>query len=359
MKRIGDLYDKIYDFENLHDAYLEAIKGKRYRHDVLKFTANLEENLIQIQNELIHNQYEVGRYREFYVYEPKKRLVMALPFRDRVVQWAIYRQLNPIFDKTYIRHSYACRVGMGTHDAAKNLHNWLRIVSKKQEKWYYLKLDISKYFYRVDHKRLINIVAKKIKDKRVLRLLWTIIKSESTKFGLPTAASLTETDVRLDDRGMPIGNLTSQMFANIYLNELDQFVKNELKIHYFTRYMDDFIILHEDKKYLHQVKNEIERFLNEELRLDLNNKTAIRPITLGVEFVGFKIWNTHIKIKKQTSQKIKKNLKRVQKQYNAGNMTLDKVRSTLFSYLGMLQHCNSHRLKTKIMQDFKLTRRNE
>jgi RNA-directed DNA polymerase len=359
MKRIGNLYEKIYDFENLYQAYLQARKGKRYRNDVLKFTANLEENLIQIQNELIYDMYQVGRYREFYVYEPKKRLVMALPFKDRVVQWAIYRQLNPVFDRGYIEHSYACRVGKGTHVAAKNLHNWLRIVSKKSEKWHYLKLDISKYFYRVDHKKLINIIARKLKDKRTIRLLWKTIKSEDTKFGLPTAASLTETDVRLENRGMPIGNLTSQLFANIYLNELDHFAKHDLKIRYYTRYMDDVIILHEDKKHLQYVKNEIEAFLEEKLRLNLNNKTAIRPITLGIEFVGYRIWNTHMKIKKPTVQKIRRNLKRIQNKYSLGIMPLEKVRSSLFSYMGMLQHCNSYLLKRKILQDFKLTRNRE
>ncbi|XJZ25934.1 reverse transcriptase domain-containing protein [Bacillota bacterium Lsc_1132] len=356
MKREGNLYEKICDFENLYQAYLEARRGKRYRNDVLKYTANLEENLIQIQNELLYDMYRVGKYREFYVYEPKKRLVMALPFKDRIVQWAIYRQLYPIFSRSFIQHSYACQEGRGTHAAAKNLQNWLRIVSKKPGKWYYLKLDVSKYFYRVDHKILINIMARKIKDKRVLRLLWTIIKSETTKFGLPTAASLTETDVRLEDRGMPIGNLTSQLFANVYLNELDQFAKHTLGLRYYTRYMDDVILLHDDKKELQRIKTEIERFLNEELKLDLNNKTCIRPISLGIEFVGFRIWNTHKKIKKHTAQKIRKNLKRIQRKYAAGLMSLDKVKSTLFSYLGMLEHCDSYLLKRKVLHNFKLTR---
>lgn len=358
MKREGNLFEQIYDFENLHQAYLEARKGKRYRDDVLKFTANLEENLIQIQNELIYDMYRVGRYREFFVYEPKRRLVMALPFKDRVVQWALYRVLFPIFERSFIQHSYACQVGKGTHAAAKNLQKWLRIVSKKREKWYYLKLDISKYFYRVDHKLLIGILARRIKDKRVLRILWRTIKSESTQFGLPTNASLTETDIRLEDRGMPIGNLTSQLFANVYLNELDQFAKHTLKLRYYTRYMDDVIILHNDKKHLHEVKERIEEFLDQELRLNLNNKTAIRPISLGIEFVGFRIWNTHLKIKKPTAQKIRKNLKRVQRKYATGEMDLERVKSTLFSYLGMLQHCDSYLLKKKVLENFVLIKKN-
>lgn len=356
MKRIGNLYEQIYDFENLHQAYLEARKGKRYRDDVLQFTANLEENLIQIQNELIYGTYKVGRYREFYVYEPKKRLIMALPFKDRVVQWAIYRVLNPLYEPTFIEHSYACRVGKGTHKAAAKLQEWLRIVSKKREKWYYLKLDISKYFYRVDQKLLINIVAKKVKDRNLLQLLWKIIRSEDTQFGLQITANMDNNDQRLENCGMPIGNLTSQLFANVYLNELDQFVKQKLGIRYYIRYMDDVIILHNNKKHLHKTLEDISDFLRDNLRLQLNNKTAIRPITLGIEFVGYRMWNTHKKLKKQTAFKMKKRLKWLMKEYAKDRVSLDTIKASLFSYLGILQHCNTYRLKRKVLQNFKLVR---
>lgn len=185
MKRFGYLYEQIYDFENLYLAYLEARKNKRYRDDVLAFTANLEENLIQIQNELIWKSYDVGRYREFFVYEPKKRLIMALPFRDRVVQWAIYRVINPIFDSTFIDHSFACRVDKGTVVAADKLHSWVRLVDRKLEPWYYLKLDISKYFYRVDHLVSISLLERRIKDKDVIWLLKKYISNDHVPFGLP------------------------------------------------------------------------------------------------------------------------------------------------------------------------------
>lgn len=235
MKKFRNIYEKIYDFENLYQAYLEARKCKRYRQDVLQFSANLEENLIQIQNELIYKTYKVGRYREFFVYDPKKRLIMALPFKDRVVQWAIYRQLNPILDKQYIYDSYGCRIGKGTHKAADRLQYWLRQVYRKPEKYYYLKLDISKYFYRVDHQVLMEIIKKKFDDPDLIWLMDKIINSEDTKFGLPLNIDPDKCTIedRLADVGMPIGNLTSQMFANLYLNELDQHVKHELKLHYY------------------------------------------------------------------------------------------------------------------------------
>mgnify|MGYP000910285809 CR=1 FL=1 len=352
MKRYGNLYSKIYDFENLYNAYLEARKSKRYRRDVLKFSANLEENLIEIQNELIYRTYRVGKYHEFYIYEPKKRLIMALPFRDRVVQWAIYRVLNPIYNKTFISHSYACRVGKGTHKAVNRLQYWLRKADRKPDKWYFLKLDISKYFYRIDHKILFKILKNKIKDKNLLQLLKTIINSEDTKFGLPLWTEPGETE-RIGDKGIPIGNLTSQLFANIYLNELDQYIKYELHLHYIIRYMDDIIILESDKKKLHKYKNLIETFLNEKLKLNLNKKTAIRPITLGIEFVGFRIWPTHRKLKRGTAKKIKKRLGYFKKAYSRGYITLNGIKPSMQSYLGIMEHFNSYHFRIKIFSNLK------
>lgn len=356
MKRYGNLYSKIYDFENLYQAYLEARKGTRYRDDVLEFSASLEENLIQIQNELIWKMYEVGKYREFYVYEPKKRLIMALPFKDRVVQWAVYRVLFPLFNKGFYEHSYACRIGKGTHAAADQLQYWLRQVDRKPQKYYYLKMDISKYFYRVDHDVAMKILEKKIKDEDVLWLLEEIIKNDHVPFGLPLGMEPGECPKsnRLYDKGMPIGNLTSQLLANIYLNELDQFCKHKLRIKYYVRYMDDFIILHHNKKYLHRLKDDVECFLNNELKLHLNNKTCIRPISTGVEFVGFRIWPTHKRLKKKTALKMKRRLKYLQKAYARGEATFEEVNSSVQSYLGILKHCDSYYLRQAIFKNFVL-----
>lgn len=244
MVTLDDIYDEICSYEGLYQSHLEARKGKRYRDDVLVFTDRLEENLIELQNELIWQTYKVGKYRQFYVREPKLRLVMALQYRDRIVQWAIYRQLYPFYDKMFIEDSYACRRGKGSHKAADKLQYWLRQVSRKPGKWYYLKLDISKYFYRVDHLVLLEILSRRIKDPRLFQLLREIINSEDTRFGLPAGVSPDECPEEdwLSDVGMPIGNLTSQLFANIYLNELDQLCKHELHLHYYIRYMDDVII---------------------------------------------------------------------------------------------------------------------
>lgn len=210
-KYLKDIYQEICSYENLHQAYINARKCKRFRDEVLRFTNSLEDYLVDIENELQSRTYQVGNYREFYIYEPKKRLIMALPFKDRVVQWAIYQVLNPVFEKTYISHSYGCIVGRGTHKAVEQLSYWLHQVDRKPQKHYYLKLDISKYFYRVDHAVLLEILGKKIKDPDLMWLLKTIVESQDTYFGLPHGADLDDVKERLPDKGMPIGNLTSQM----------------------------------------------------------------------------------------------------------------------------------------------------
>lgn len=352
-QKLKNLFPKIIDFENLYIAALEARKGKRFRDEVLKFNSQLEENLIIIQNELLYKTYEVGKYRQFFIHDPKKRLIMALPFKDRVVQWAVYRILYPLYDKQFIFDSYGCRVGKGTHKAADRLQYWLRQVDRKSQKYYYLKLDISKYFYRVNHAILLDILRKKIADNDLMWLLETIVNSEDVAFGLPAGMEADDCpeEERLFDTGMPIGNLTSQLFANVYLNELDQYVKHKLRIHYYIRYMDDIIILSDNKKYLHKAKEDIGIFLKSALALDLNNKTAIRPISLGVEFVGFKIWPTHRKLKKKTLKKIKRRVKTLQKAYEKGLIAFDKVNASMQSYFGIMRHFNSYNFKTKLLNE--------
>ena len=354
MKTLKNVFEQVVDYDNLYRAYLNARLCKRYRYEVLNFSAHLEDNLVKLQKELIERTYTLGKYREFYIYEPKKRLIMAQPFKDRVVQWAIYQVLNPVFAQGYITDSYACIKERGTHKAVKRLHYWLRQVGKKPEKYYFLKLDISKYFYRIDHDVLMGILKRKIRDDDMIFLLDKIVNSSETNFGLPPGKSPGEVkrSDRVSEKGMPVGNLSSQMFANLYLNELDQYCKRTLGIHFYVRYMDDVIILHQDKDQLHEWKRIIDTFLKEKLQLDLNEKTCIRPITLGVEFCGYKIWNTHIKLRKSTALKMKRNLKKLQKEYAAGEVTVEEAKQTISSYLGILKHCDSYSLKRTILGEY-------
>ena len=350
---INDVYLKICEYENLNNAFNQAKKNKRYRNDVLTFSSNLEENLLVLQNELISKSYKVGKYKDFYIHEPKKRLIMALPFRDRVVQWAIHLVINDFYERTFITHNYACITNRGTHIAVKNMHRWIKHVHRKEyKKYYYLKMDIAKYFYRIDHDDLVRILKKKIKDPDTIWLMETIIRSDH-KFGLELNH---DDDVRVNHKGIPIGNLTSQLLANIYLNELDQFVKREMKIKYYMRYMDDFVILNDDKEVLIIVRIIIEKFLAKELKLQLNNKTCIRPISLGLEFLGYRVWWSHIKLKKKTALRMKRNLKRNLNQFNKKMIDYTIANSTFQSYKGILKHCNSYRLLEKI-QKFKIRRR--
>lgn len=350
MKTINNLFPKIYDFENLFEAYKLAVKTKRYRPDVMEYMDRLEENLFELQNQLMWGQYEVGRYNIFYVYEPKKRLIMSLQFKDRVAQHAIYRQLNPLIEKQYIKDSYACRAGYGTHAAINRLQYWLRETDRKKKKYYYLKLDIAKYFYRIDHSVLKRILARKIRDKPLLDLLDKIIDCEDTNFGLPLGADIGDVafDEMLGDVGLPIGNLTSQMFANLYLNEQDQYCKHTLKIHYYIRYMDDVIILHHDKRYLAEVQKQIADFLGNELNLQLNKKTCIRPTSMGIEFVGFRVWSTHRKLRKKTAKKMKKRLRYLFRAYTDGEIDKETLDRSVASYRGILKHCDSYGLRKSL-----------
>ena len=358
MKRIGDIYQRICSFENLYQAYLEARKAKRYRHEVLRFSANLEENLLDLQRELQTKTYQIGEYHKFIISEPKKRLIMALQFRDRVVQWAVCRQLNPIFDRQYIADSYACRKGKGTHAALDRLGYWLRQTHRKPGEWYCLKMDITKYFYRVDHETLIQILRRKIKDKDLLWLLEGIVNCDGEAFGLPLDADIAQNprEERLEECGMPIGNLTSQMFANLYLNELDQFVKNELREHFYIRYMDDMLILGNDKKQLREDLRRIEEFLATHLKLKLNGKTSIRPVRCGIEFVGFRNWPTHRKLRKSSAKKMKRGLKHIQKAYAEGKISFEEAKPSIMSYFGVFRHFNSHNLAQRITETFVLRR---
>lgn len=256
-----------------------------------------------------------------------------------------------IFDKTFIEDSYACRRGKGQKAAADRLQDMIKQTEVLGGKWYYLKLDIAKYFYRIYHDKLMEILERKIKDPDMLELLNVIVKGDGTNaFGLSICDNVEDAE-RLTDRGMPIGNLTSQLLANVYLNELDQFCKKVLGTKFYIRYMDDVIILSQSKEELHEIKERISKFLDEELQLTLNKKTCIRPVSMGIQFVGLHIWSTHRTVRKSTSLRIKRRLKAAAKQYVAGNLTYERYNSTLQSYMGMMKHNDCYHFKMQLLED--------
>ena len=276
---------------------------------------------------------------------------MALRYPDRIVQWSLYQYLNPIYDKLFIEDSYACRKDKGSHKAAQRLQYWMRQVSRKPDaKWYYLKLDISKFFYRVNHAKLLEILSRRIKDPELMRFLDSVINSRAEAFGLPRGKTPQDTPPEewLYDVGMPIGNLTSQLFANIYMNELDQYAKHVLHIHYYIRYMDDVIVLAETKEQLQEWKERIEAFLRDELFLDLNDKTCIRPVSMGIEFVGVRIYATHMKLRKSTVGRLKREVKKITEMYATGEMSKEDFDRRVASINVLLAHTQSASLRGRL-----------
>ena len=336
-KTYGGLYPRIYNFGNLFLAYQKARKGKRYKENVLAFSCHLEENLIQIQNELIWKTFTPGRCNTFYIYEPKKRLITAAPFRDRVLHHALCNIVEPIWESRFIADSYACRPGKGTHAAADKLTALLRRCKRNWGRVYCLKADISKYFPSIDHDTLKRLLRKRIACPETLWLCDVIIDSTGS------------------DTGVPIGNLTSQLFANVYLHELDELVKYTLRERFYIRYMDDFIILAPDKTHLHHVINDIADYLQHSLRLQLNRKTQIFPVeSRGIDFLGYHTWATHRLLRASNAKRAKRKIRTLQKLYRGGKITPDRVIVAVQSWVAHCKHADTYRLRKKVLEGITL-----
>lgn len=320
------------EYENIQKAYNKARKCKRYRKEVLIFTKDKEENLENVRNDIIDMTYKPSEYRYFKVFEPKERQIMALPFYDRVIQHAVNNVLEPIFNKRFIFHSYACRKGKGMHGASDTLKGWLYVWQKfhPEQPLYAIKADIHHYFQSINHDVLKAEIRKAIKDTGALKLTDKIIDHNGT---MP------------DGTGIPVGNLTSQLFANIYLNRLDQYIKHNLGARYYMRYMDDFIISSPDKEQLRYWLADIERFLREELRLELNPKTTILAAKNGIDFVGYKHRATHRKVRRDSIKRIKRTIKKYQK----GIITKEQLQKSIDSWTGHAGHADSYHLQKKII----------
>jgi len=332
-KTYKNLYPLIYDFDNIHHAYHKARKNKRYKWDVLEFSAHLEDNIIDIQNHLIWKSYRSGPYKYFTVYEPKERLIAALPFRDRVVHHALCNIIEPIFERGMIHDSHACRRGQGVLSGVLRTVRFLRAARTRWGRVYCLKGDIKKFFPSIDHEALKKIVRKKIACLDTLDLIDKIIDSNGA------------------DTALPIGNLTSQLWANVYLNELDHFVKQDLGVRYYIRYMDDFVVFHGDKRILSWVLAEIEGFLDNVLRLKLNSKTQIFPVGLrSVDFLGYRIWPDFRLMRKGNIKRTKRRFRKFRRLHQSGQITLAEIRPSVMSWLGHAKHADTWRLREIILR---------
>lgn len=344
-KTYKNLFPGLYNFKSLHRAYMKASRMKRYRAQVLQFRQNLERNLLQLQNELINKTYHTGEYRTFFVYEPKARLVATLPFRDRVVQHALCTVIEPIWERRFIYDSYACRISKGMHAGADRTQDFLRAAQRKWGKSYCLKGDILKYFPNIDHGVLKSLIRKRIACPDTLWLCDEIIDS---------AKQLNESSAK----GIPIGNFTSQLFANIYLHELDKMIKHDLREPFYVRYMDDFVIIGSDKAHLHTVREHIAYFLKEHLLLELNSKTQVFPAkSRGIDFLGYRIWPTHRLLRNSTKKRICRALKIFSKSYSQRTISAKDINARVQSWLGHMKHCNSYRLRKKLFDAFVLSRK--
>lgn len=343
MKRYGNLYPRIVDFENILLAAHQAQRGKRFRENVLAFNYNLEGELAGLQQELINQTYQPGNYRIFYIKEPKSRMISAAPYRDRVVHHALCNLIVPIIEPTFIGDSYANRVGFGTHRALR------RFIQFTRSSRYVLQCDIQKYFPSIDHEILKSLLRRKIKCLDTLWLIDTIIDNSNEQLA---AIEYFDGDDLLTPlqrrRGLPIGNLTSQFFANVYLNNFDHFVKEQLKARKYLRYVDDFALFSDERGYLAEACSAIEEDLAK-LRLKIHPvKSKLFETKHGANFVGFRILPDRIRVRTENLRRAKRRLKNMQSDYAQDKITLDKVSQSIQSWFAHLEHGDTWQLRQQI-----------
>lgn len=354
---IRNVYYEITSFHTLMVADTHVSKGKRENTERLRFYDNREGNLEEISTLLRAGKVPKVEYHSFYVYVPKVRKVIFIDYWSKVVQRAIYDVLNPKICRTFIEHTYACVKGRGQLAAMEQLYTWMRETRTSGTEWYYYKFDVAKFFYRIDHEILMDICRKKIDDPRTVDLLGYYINNDAVPFGMPLDANqLTITEEQmLYDLGIPIGGGLSHMLGNMYLDPLDQFCKRVLGIKRYIRYMDDIIILDNDKGRLKEYGRRMTQFLEERLHLNFNNKTALRPVRVGCEFVGFVIYNDHVILRKSTTLRMKRTLRKTRQDYHDNLITFKEANATMQSYLAMLSHVDCKKFKEKLLDEFVLT----
>lgn len=343
MKTYKNVFEKIISLENLFAAWDKFQSGKKKKRDVCEFEWELEKNIFQLHRDLKNKTYKHGAYTSFYIQDPKQRHIHKAAVRDRVLHHAVFSVLNPIFEPTFIAHSLSCRVGKGTHKGVEILDKTTKTVSRNTYKsCFALKCDIKKFFETVDHAILMTLLAKRIKDADAMWILGEIVGGFKSEYSNLFHA-----------KGLPIGNLTSQLFANIYLNEFDQFVKHRLKIKNYVRYTDDFVIVSYDKSFLENLIEPIRKFLRDTLALELHpRKVTIRKLHWGIDFLGYIVLPHHRLLRTKTKQRILRKLRKRVSEYKNGIITKQTLEQSLRSYLGVLSHANTHKFGDELKNQF-------
>lgn len=346
MKRYSHLYPQITTFENLLVAARKAQRSKRFRPPVLAFNDQLEKELFQLQRELVTQTYQPGGYKTFEIYEPKRRIISAAPYRDRVVHHALCNVIAPIFERTFIATTYANRTGYGSHRALRQCVKYAR------SSRYVLQCDICKYFPSIDINILKQQIRRKLKCSKTLWLIDTILDNPSDRETpidyFPGDNLLTPLE---RPKGLPIGNLTSQFLANVYLNGFDRYVKETLKVTKYLRYVDDFSLFSDDHQFLADCRQRIEDYLTT-LRLKIHPiKSQLFQTRYGVNYVGFRIFPDRIRVRNHNLQTGRKRLNQFQVDYVNGNLSATEILQSLHSWNAHLTHADSWRLRQQIFAD--------
>jgi RNA-directed DNA polymerase len=343
MKRYGQLWDEITSFENLLLAARKAQRGKRFRPNVLEFNDRLELNLLALQSQLRNQTYEPGGYRTFEIFEPKPRIIAAAPYVDRVIHHALCNVIVPIFERSFVRDSYANRSGYGTHRALQ------RFTQFSRGSRYVLQCDVQKYFPSIDRLILKSLIRRKIKCNETLWLIDLIIDNgnhvDIPLQHFPGDTLLTPLE---RSRGLPIGNLTSQFFANVYLNGLDHFIQEQLQIPRYLRYVDDFCLFGDDRAVLSSARESIEAYLVR-LRLVIHPiKSQLFETSYGANFVGFRVFAGHVRVRGDSLRRGRQRFRKNRQRMLSGRMELGEWSRSTNSWMAHLKHADSWRLRQLI-----------
>ncbi len=331
MRREKHLFERVVDFGNLYLAFLGASAGRRHRPAVPEFEHELETRLWEMHREVEAGTYRWGAYRRFFINDPKRRAIRAAPFRDRVLHHAIFNVLDPVFSRAFIADTYACIPGRGTHAAVRRFRQF---VHARRGVGYVLQCDIKGYFASVDHGVLLDLLARRVGDARLLALL----------------ASLIDHGAETPGKGMPIGNLTSQLFANLYLDPLDHFVKETLRVRHYVRYMDDFVLLLDTRDDARLGLAQIETFLDEPLRLALNpRRVEIAPLSSPRDFLGYVHFpGGRTRVRRRSVRRLWRRLAALEERLESGRVLWPSARASVASWLGLAKHADAFRLSRAI-----------
>lgn len=351
MKQYRHLWHGIIAFENLLAAFRKAARGKRSRAGVAGFAFRLEENLVELRQALLDGSYRPGGYTNFVVHDPKRRLISAAPFRDRVVHHALMNITGPLFERSFIDDTYANRVGKGTHRALDRCTHYLRRYR------YVLPMDVRQFFPSIDHALLLDNLGGTIGDAKALQLCRLLLASGEGVLQEEYAMVYFPGDDLFAinrPRGLPIGNLTSQSWANVYLNPLDHFIKRQLRAPGYVRYVDDMLFFSDSKAELHAWRQSVIDQLAA-LRLTVHeNRAQVQPTGTGVPFLGFQVFPTHRRLKRRKGIQAQRRLQGLARQYRAGEISQLRVKASVVGWINHVRHGDTWGLRDAILRKVRL-----